>query len=141
MGLGGGNAFSIAASLMCMIYALGDVSGANFNPAVSLALIINGALDVATAGAYMGVQVLVGLLLLSPTVVSTVVNHSHLAQVVDTQQHRPCVQKWSIPSSSFSWCSALLSVRRPTRPSSLGSPSVLVSQWVVMLSELSLAVP
>jgi aquaporin Z len=54
-------AFSIAASLMCMIAALGDVSGANFNPAVSLALIINGALDAATAGAYMGVQVLGGI--------------------------------------------------------------------------------
>merc|ERR1719272_2886609 len=32
-------AFSIAASLMCMIYALGDVSGANFNPAVTLAIL------------------------------------------------------------------------------------------------------
>jgi len=55
-------AFSIAASLMCMICALGDVSGANFNPAVSLALIINGALEPATAGAYMGVQVVAGCL-------------------------------------------------------------------------------
>jgi aquaporin Z len=33
-------AFSIAASLMCMIYALGDVSGANFNPAVTLAIMV-----------------------------------------------------------------------------------------------------
>jgi aquaporin Z len=33
-------AFSIAASLMCMIYALGDVSGGNFNPAVTLAIMI-----------------------------------------------------------------------------------------------------
>jgi len=55
-------AFSIAASLMCMICALGDVSGANFNPAVSLALIINKSLDAATAGAYMGVQVVAGCL-------------------------------------------------------------------------------
>merc|ERR1719263_1322831 len=45
-----------------MICALGDVSGANFNPAVSLALIINGALPAATAGAYMGVQLVAGCL-------------------------------------------------------------------------------
>ena len=31
-------AWSIAASLMCMIYALGSVSGAHFNPAVTLAI-------------------------------------------------------------------------------------------------------
>jgi len=35
-------AYSIAASLMCMIYALGDVSGAKFNPAVSLAVAASG---------------------------------------------------------------------------------------------------
>merc|ERR1711939_96898 len=35
----GGGAWSIAASLMCMIFALGSVSGANFNPAVSLSIL------------------------------------------------------------------------------------------------------
>jgi aquaporin Z len=35
-------AVGIAASLMVMIYALGKVSGANFNPAVSIALLLNG---------------------------------------------------------------------------------------------------
>jgi aquaporin Z len=35
-------AWSIAASLMCMIYALGNVSGAHFNPAVTLAILLAG---------------------------------------------------------------------------------------------------
>jgi aquaporin Z len=34
-------AFSIAASLMCMIYSLGDISGANFNPAVTTAILLS----------------------------------------------------------------------------------------------------
>lgn len=42
--LGGSNApvWSIAASLMCMVFALGSCSGAHFNPAVTLALICSG---------------------------------------------------------------------------------------------------
>jgi len=54
-------AFSIAASLMCMIYALGDVSGANFNPAVTVAILCRGKLAPNAAGAYIGVQLLGGI--------------------------------------------------------------------------------
>jgi len=64
--IGGSKApvFSIAASLMCMIYALGSVSGANFNPAVSACLLITNrasVLDVTTGVAYMGVQLVGGI--------------------------------------------------------------------------------
>jgi aquaporin Z len=54
-------AFSIAASLMSMIYALGDVSGANFNPAVTLALLVFGEMEAAMAGMYMAAQIAGGI--------------------------------------------------------------------------------
>jgi aquaporin Z len=56
-------AFSIAASLMCMIYALGTVSGAHFNPAVTTAIICSGrGKCTAKDGAhYIGVQILGGI--------------------------------------------------------------------------------
>jgi len=55
--------WSIAASLMCMIYALGNCSGAHFNPAVTLALLASGRdiIRPAEAAAYMGVQILGGI--------------------------------------------------------------------------------
>lgn len=62
-------AFSIAASLMSMIYALGDVSGAHFNPAVTLAVLCaqgeNGfggnKLSYQDGASYMGVQIVGGI--------------------------------------------------------------------------------
>jgi len=56
-------AFSIAAALMCMIYALGNVSGAHFNPAVTAAIFLAGRSKCppATAGMYVGVQTLGGI--------------------------------------------------------------------------------
>lgn len=58
-------AFSIAASLMCMIYALGDVSGAHFNPAVTIALLASGRLKqdlpLGNAFGYIVAQLLGGI--------------------------------------------------------------------------------
>merc|ERR1719375_827230 len=57
-GMSPAGGLSIAASLMCMIYALGGVSGANFNPAVTLALLITGkgGMSGSLAPVYMGTQ-------------------------------------------------------------------------------------
>jgi len=54
-------AFSIAASLMCMIYALGDISGAHFNPAVTLAILAYKQITPKDAGLYMAAQIAGGI--------------------------------------------------------------------------------
>jgi len=56
-------AFSIAASLMCMIYALGTVSGAHFNPAVTVAILCSGRnkCPPAEGAMYIGVQIVGGI--------------------------------------------------------------------------------
>jgi aquaporin Z len=53
-------AFSIAASLMCMIYSLGDVSGGVFNPAVALAVHLHNPAALgggARVGKYMAAEI------------------------------------------------------------------------------------
>jgi aquaporin Z len=59
--LGGGNALSIGASLMVMIYALGGVSGANFNPAVTTTLALTKKLEMKWVAPYMASQIAGGL--------------------------------------------------------------------------------
>jgi len=54
-------AFSIACALMSMIFALGNCSGAHFNPAVTTAIIVRGACAAAEGAMYMGAQVLGGI--------------------------------------------------------------------------------
>merc|ERR1740130_2530464 len=56
-------AFSIAASLMCMIYALGSCSGAHFNPAVTTAIICSGRgkCTPKDGAMYIGVQIVGGI--------------------------------------------------------------------------------
>lgn len=57
-------AFSIAAALMCMIFALGSVSGAHFNPAVTIAICMSGrgACNSQHAEQYIGCQIFGGIL-------------------------------------------------------------------------------
>lgn len=59
----GGAAFSIGSALMCMIYALGSVSGAHFNPAVTCAIFLSGRNKVTggDAGMYVGAQIFGGI--------------------------------------------------------------------------------
>lgn len=52
---------AIGGVLMVMIYAGGHVSGAHYNPAVTLAVLVRGKLGTKDAGAYIGAQLLGGI--------------------------------------------------------------------------------
>jgi aquaporin Z len=61
--LGGSQAaaFSIAAALMSMIFALGTCSGAHFNPAVTVAIMCRGKCPVGEGLPYMATQIIAGI--------------------------------------------------------------------------------
>tara|TARA_B100000902_G_scaffold119929_1_gene120315 strand:- start:1166 stop:1822 length:657 start_codon:yes stop_codon:yes gene_type:complete len=62
LGLGGDIApFGIAATLMVMIYALGHISGAHFNPAVSIGLFLRGACSKDDLPFYLMAQLAAGV--------------------------------------------------------------------------------
>lgn len=54
---------SIASSLMCMVFALGSVSGAHFNPAVTVAVFLagRGTISATEMGAYVATQIVAGV--------------------------------------------------------------------------------
>ncbi|HET6329479.1 MAG TPA: MIP/aquaporin family protein [Holophagaceae bacterium] len=56
------NALATGAGLLALILAFGPISGAHFNPAVSLGFLITGKLRLAHAGAYTAAQILGALL-------------------------------------------------------------------------------
>lgn len=68
-------ALSIAASLMVMIYALGHVSGAHFNPAVTIAILLSGRgkTNLMEALQFIGIQLFGGIVgsLTASTIVET----------------------------------------------------------------------
>src|ERR1700748_2547550 len=57
-----GNAAAIGATLMVMVYAGGHISGAHYNPAVTLAVLVRGRIELREAVGYWISQLLGGLL-------------------------------------------------------------------------------
>ena len=56
-----GNTIATGAGLVILILIFGPVSGAHFNPAVTLAFLLRGEIGVPVAGLYVGVQIIGGI--------------------------------------------------------------------------------
>ena len=56
----GGNALVIGGTLALIVFTLGSISGANVNPAISLAAFMNGSMTVGELIVYIAVQMLGG---------------------------------------------------------------------------------
>jgi aquaporin Z len=129
-GMSPAGGLSIAASLMCMIYALGGVSGANFNPAVTLALLITGkgGMTGSLAPVYMGSQLAGGF---AAGLTSIGITGSKLTLLPETFGYTSAL----IGETFFTFvlCFVVLNVACTTMPEKLmgGGPSDQIYGWVI----------
>ncbi|WP_214326349.1 MIP/aquaporin family protein [Nonomuraea sediminis] len=78
---------AIGAVLMVMVYAGGHVSGAHYNPAVTLAVLLRGRIGLADAVAYWGAQLVAGVL--AALTALYVVNPTHVSQLSPSGRELP----------------------------------------------------
>jgi len=121
---------SIAASLMCMIYALGGVSGANFNPAVTLALLITGkgGMTASDAPVYMGSQLAGGF---AAGATSIAITGTKLALVPPNFGYTSALIGETF--YTFVLCFVVLNVACTTMPEKLmgGGPAAQIYGWAI----------
>jgi len=121
---------SIAASLMCMIYALGSVSGANFNPAVTLALLITGkgGMTMSLAPMYMVMQVLGGF---AAGATSILITGTKLTLLPPNFGYTPALIGETF--YTFVLCFVVLNVACTTMPEKLmgGGPAAQIYGWAI----------
>jgi aquaporin Z len=73
-------AFGFGLALLAGLYAFGEVSGGHYNPAVSLAMLVDGRIDAATMAGYWGAQI-VGAIAASLSLLA-VTSQEQVAQTV-----------------------------------------------------------
>ena len=121
---------SIAASLMCMIYALGGVSGANFNPAVTLALLITGkgGMTASDAPVYMGSQLAGGF---AAGATSIAITGTKLALLPPNFGYTSALIGETF--YTFVLCFVVLNVACTTMPEKLmgGGPAAQIYGWAI----------